>query len=184
MAIVRICSLEDLDDLAALVAELRSQRSGNAVTVAPKKNVELGPAVTMASAVNSIGSIPPLDKPQENGALGGATLRLETAPLAAAEGRVDGESVRSNTSSHSPLPTGEGFENESENGTPISGGSVLEQFRHALAGAAQGPASESSPPRVSLRQQKAEIEQQPFVRKAMDLFEVAPGQLRYSPPDS
>jgi hypothetical protein len=42
-------------------------------------------------------------------------------------------------------------------------------------------------PRVSRRQQTAEqikeVSERPFVQKAIELFEVATGQFRYSPPD-
>ena len=36
---------------------------------------------------------------------------------------------------------------------------------------------------VSAAQQLAEVAEQPFVQRAMELFDVAPGQLRYTPPD-
>ena len=62
--------------------------------------------------------------------------------------------------------------------------SVLAQFRNALAGGTQPATAEpATAPRLSRREQIAEIEKQPFVRRAMDLFEVPPGQLRYSPPE-
>jgi hypothetical protein len=89
MAVVRICELENLDDLAALVAELR----GQPVSVAParpaspaaaKKNIELKPAAPLEGPLAalaagsvpapapaivqppaSLGNIPPLPAPPE-----------------------------------------------------------------------------------------------------------------------
>jgi hypothetical protein len=39
------------------------------------------------------------------------------------------------------------------------------------------------PPRTSRREQQAAIAEQPFVRRAMELFDVSSGQLRYTPPE-
>jgi hypothetical protein len=58
---------------------------------------------------------------------------------------------------------------------------VLEQFQRAMS---QGtlPRSAPLPPRTSRREQLAQVSEQPFVRRAMELFDVAPDKLRYSPP--
>jgi hypothetical protein len=66
---------------------------------------------------------------------------------------------------------------------------VLKQFQQAVE-AKQNGGSEEQPatPRVSRRQQLAEQTQaameQPFVKRALELFDVGPGQFRYSPPES
>ena len=66
--------------------------------------------------------------------------------------------------------------------------SVLKQFQLAVE-AAKSEGSVEPPaaaPRVSRRQQAAEqlkeVSERPFVQRAMELFEVAPGQFRYTPP--
>jgi hypothetical protein len=59
--------------------------------------------------------------------------------------------------------------------------SVLAQFQRAMAsGVAPRPAP---PPRPSRREQTAKIAEQPFVKRAMDLFEASPDKMRYTPPD-
>jgi hypothetical protein len=40
------------------------------------------------------------------------------------------------------------------------------------------------PQRASRREQLAEVAEQPFVRRAMELFDVPAGQFRYTPPDA
>jgi hypothetical protein len=133
MAIVRICHLDDLDELADLVAELRGTAPAKPPAAA-KKNVEPRPA-------------------------GGST-----APAVASE---------------APPPS-------ATNGESTSEESVLKRYQMAMEAAASGPA-EPTPapaPRVSRRQQVAEVGERPFVQKAMELFEVAPGQFRFSPPES
>ena len=60
MAVVRICQLEDLDELASLVAELRGEPASSAPKrpePPAKKNVERPPSSP------SVGTIPPLPKP-------------------------------------------------------------------------------------------------------------------------
>jgi hypothetical protein len=46
---------------------------------------------------------------------------------------------------------------------------------------------QAAAPRVSRRQQAAEqikeVSERPFVQKALELFDVASGQLRYTPPE-
>ena len=44
-------------------------------------------------------------------------------------------------------------------------------------------AAETPAPRKSRREQLAEVAEQPFVRRAMELFDVGPGQFRYMPPE-
>jgi len=60
--------------------------------------------------------------------------------------------------------------------------SVLEQFKQAMANGGL-PKLEAPPTRVSRREQLAQVAEQPFVRRAMELFDVAPDKLRYTPPE-
>jgi DNA polymerase-3 subunit gamma/tau len=177
MAIVRICSLENLDDLAGLVAELRTGGAGLLEEPA-KKNIEPRPRLTSPSApvserpsaTESIGTIPRLAESAKNGVSRPTTAAVVPTPP---------------TSPTPDPPKSEPAPLTPANGDAVGGESVLEQFRNALAGTSQPAAGEApQPPRMSLRQQKAEIEQQPFVRRAMEVFDVAPGSLRYSPPES
>jgi DNA polymerase-3 subunit gamma/tau len=150
MAVVRICQLDELEDLAALAAELRGTRPVEPQATA-KKNVEPRPAVS------SLGTIPLLP---ERRVAAEPTQRPEpVASKAAPSSRANGE-----------LPPAE---------------SVLKQFQVAIEAAASQPAEPTLAhgPRASRRQQVAEVGERPFVRRAMELFDVAPGQLRYLPPE-
>lgn len=60
--------------------------------------------------------------------------------------------------------------------------SVLAQWQRALSANSQTPVS-SAPPRPSRREQLAAAAELPFVRRAMELFDVPPNQLRYTPPE-
>ena len=60
--------------------------------------------------------------------------------------------------------------------------SVLAQFQRAVAEGGT-TRTEAPPPRPSRREQLAQIAEQPFVRRAIELFDVQPGQLRYTPPE-
>jgi DNA polymerase-3 subunit gamma/tau len=143
LAVVRICELENLDDLAAIVAELRGEASVAPPPAEPaKKNVE--PRL----ASSSLGAIPPLP-----------------TPVARAS------SVESDTAANGELtPTEE---------------SVLKRYQMAVEAAKSATTDPLPPPapRVSRRQQAAEVSERPFVHRALELFEVAPGQFRYSPPE-
>jgi DNA polymerase-3 subunit gamma/tau len=156
MAIVRICELDNLDDLASLVAELRGEQ-GSVAPARPaepaKKNVEPRPLVA------SIGAIPPLPTPP-----------LPVLPAVAPEAD---EQV--------PAPPANGAVHDAAD-------SVLKQFQMAVEAANSGSAEpQAAAPRVSRRQQAAEqikeVSERPFVQKALELFDVASGQLRYTPPE-
>ena len=60
--------------------------------------------------------------------------------------------------------------------------SVLAQFKQAMANGGL-PKPEAPPPRVSRREQLAQVAEQPIVRRAMELFDVAPDRMRYTPPE-
>jgi hypothetical protein len=65
---------------------------------------------------------------------------------------------------------------------PAERESVLAQFKQAMANGGL-PKSETPPSRVSRREQLAQIAEQPIVRRAMELFDVAPDKMRYMPPE-
>ena len=66
--------------------------------------------------------------------------------------------------------------------TQVHGGPVRVSFEvHADSAVTSAPVR---PPHASRREQLAEVAERPFVRRAMDLFDVPPDQFRYSPPDS
>ncbi len=160
MAVVRICELENLDDLAALVAELRGEPGSVAPRSAEpaKKNAESRPLAA------SLGAIPPLPT---------RTLPTESpqsAPVVAPQ-----------TEERVPEPPTNGA-------APEAADSVLKQFQMAVEAAKSGSVEpQAAAPRVSRRQQTAEqlkeVSQRPFVERAIELFDVAPGQFRYSPPE-
>jgi DNA polymerase III subunit gamma/tau len=170
LAIVRICALENLDDLASLAAELRGLGGDGLLSNGAKKNAE--PRPTLAAAVRA--EAPRVqDKPRDE-----AKLRAESISSIGKIPPLASPAETSATATSEPNTTGP------TNGAPASEDSVLAQFRNALAGAAQPPVAETATaPRLSRREQIAEVEKQPFVRRAMELFDVPPGQLRYSPPD-
>jgi hypothetical protein len=68
-----------------------------------------------------------------------------------------------------------------EASAPAAADSVLAQWQRAMA--ESGATRPATPPRPSRREQLATIAEQPFVRRAMELFDVPPEKLRYTPPD-
>ena len=144
MAVVRICELENLDDLAALVAELRGEPGSVAPRSAEpaKKNVEPRP---LAAAIGNIPPLPTRTPPAEAPASTAAT-----------------------------------------NGATQDADSVLKQFQMAVEAAKSGTVEpQAAAPRVSRRQHAAEqlkeVSERPFVERAIELFDVAPGQFRHTP---
>jgi hypothetical protein len=65
---------------------------------------------------------------------------------------------------------------------PVERESVLAQFKQAMANGGQSKPA-ATPPRVSRREQLAQISEQPIVRRAMELFDVSPDKMRYTPPE-
>src|SRR4051812_287671 len=185
MAIVRICQLGELEDLAALVAELRgtagdasskatpesrtagSLRAGFQAQVDVKKNDEPRPAMrgmTVATPPSSLETSSPIN-----------ATKQANATSAASE-----EMIRREDAAHPvevPAAEANGISEP-----PVERESVLAQFKQAMANG--GPSkSEAPPPRVSRREQLAQVAEQPIVRRAMELFDVAPDKIRYTPPE-
>ena len=161
MAIVRICQLGELDDLATLVSELRgtmeeqTEPAAAPSRPAAKKNVEVAPAVPLGVllAAHSDGAI--VDAAE-------SAARRHDPPHESAD--TAGEPIVADSDSE-----------------PSTTGSVMAQWRRALTERNESP---RAPARPSPREQKAKVAELPFVRRAIELFEVPPGQFRYTPPDS
>jgi DNA polymerase-3 subunit gamma/tau len=185
MAIVRICQLGEMDDLAALLAELRgtagesssksataesrsagSLRAGFQAQVDVKKNDEPRPAVSNVTTPTPLRS---LETP-------GASATVQTTNVTSATSE---QIIRRDDAAHTEVPTTE-INGASE--PPLERESVLAQFKQAMANGGM-PKSEAPAPRVSRREQLAQIAEQPIVRRAMELFDVAPDKMRYTPPE-
>jgi DNA polymerase-3 subunit gamma/tau len=143
MALVRICQLGELDDLASLVAELRGSAApppgaGMPIAAAKKNDERSAPAKPVAGPLH----------------------RADTPHVTRRE-----EPARSIGDQPAASPD-----------------SVLAQWQRAMAeGTAARP---TAPPRPSRREQLAAIVEQPFVRRAMELFDVPPDKLRHTPPEN
>ena len=141
MAVVRIATLEDLDELSQVVANLKQH--GPAAK---------SPPATQAAARPTPRPAAPTPVP---------TAASTPAPPPRQPAATNGEPQPSGAPSAEP-------------------GGLLEAFQSMKPGQ---PANEApKTPRVSRRQQQAEVAQQPFVKKAIDLFGVEPDKVRYSPP--
>jgi DNA polymerase-3 subunit gamma/tau len=163
MAIVRICQLGELDDLAALVAELRGATGEQSTKSAPPENRTGSTLATNRSHIQAAA------KKNDDPGVESSEYVTPTFTERAIQRRDSAHAVEHSTSSGA------------EDGT-ASPESVLAQWKRAMANGAQ-PKSEGAPPRPSRREQLAQVAEQPFVRRAMELFEAAPGQFRYTPPD-
>lgn len=168
MAIVRICNLGDLDELADLIAELRGQPSEPGPPQprpeAPAKtNIEPQPVTSLAESL----ARQVKDEAQQTVANPATVIESPTAPLRVDPPHVGPEPAAASNGS----PADENPSNEE---------SVLAQWQRALTDGPQH-AAEASSPRASRREQLTAIAEQPFVRRAMELFDVAPNQMRYTP---
>jgi DNA polymerase III gamma/tau subunit len=168
MAMVRICQIGEMEDLASLVAELRGTAGAMATT-------------TVASETRMSGSL-------QAGFRAEVDLKKNDEPRA-----MTPSLATSNTTSQrsEQMIRREDAAHESEmpaidaNGlseSPVERESVLAQFKQAMANGGV-PKAEVAPPRVSRREQLAQVAEQPLVRRAMELFDVAPDKMRYTPPN-
>jgi DNA polymerase-3 subunit gamma/tau len=198
MAIVRICQLGELDDLATVVAELRGATAGNTESrvadverqraagspppSAPrgpdtaKKNVEPPAAPSLAAGLASavaaaapnsarVAPVPIQPPPEAPTTSGTANGRTQLAELSSDVNELLDESADSPADESPP------------------GVSVLAQFQRAMAEGVT-TRTDAPQPRQSRRERLAQVAEQPFIRRAMELFDVHPGQLRYAPPES
>ncbi|HEX4413949.1 MAG TPA: DNA polymerase III subunit gamma/tau [Lacipirellulaceae bacterium] len=196
IAIVRICQLGELDELSALVAELRgtpadapatrpigaenprtasgSSASGSWAPPASKKNSERTAASLAQGLANAVSS-----------AIASAPARV-VAPVAPQKMHSPAVSDQINVDSkkRDGVAVNE-LLNESAESSDLDApesGSMLAQFQRAMK---QGTTSraETQPPRKSQREKLAEVAEQPLVKRAMELFDVGAGQFRYTPPE-
>ena len=167
MAIVRICQLGELDDLAALVAELRGATSGQTAkaTVPENRPSSTTPAIRPQSQVAAKKN----DEP-----------RVETSERTT-DGKCRSNPIQRHDAAHAVESSTNPVDDAHAESAPPE--SVLAQWKRAIANGEQ-PKSEATPPRPSRREQLAQVAEQPFVRRAMELFDVAPGQFRYTPPEN
>ncbi|MEM9185724.1 MAG: DNA polymerase III subunit gamma/tau [Planctomycetota bacterium] len=165
MAVVRIATLEDLDDLAGLVSTLRDgtpmpERPGAPPNAPPPPRTPTRTAATAGPRTTALPD-PSSDLPPD------APPRSLTDQLAERVG--------------TPPPKKDGPTTEAggKRGEGDNGPSLTEQLNARLStpDAIGPPAS----PRKSRRRQEAEVASRPFVQAAMELFDVEPGKLRYTP---
>jgi DNA polymerase-3 subunit gamma/tau len=164
MAVVRICQLGELDELAAAVAELRGMGSENGTShLAPpaataKKNGEPHPLASQRTA-------PPAEAIR--------TTSRPSEPIHPIHGRLDPP--------HTDRDVQSAASAEIADTSPDTTDSVLAQWQRAVS--AGHTVHIEAPPRASRREQLAAIADRPIVRRAMELFDVPAGHLRYTPPD-
>ena len=213
MAIVRICSLENLDDLAVLVDQIKNSGATLAVSPPTKKNetVRPDPVRTAPASSRAVSSIPPSPATQAATTTATSEPNVTSAPTplsvdnaekvwkqaldsltgiladhaaAADEVSVDAEgrlAVSFTEGFHRDICERPGNRGRLEAALQsVCGAKVPLQLRTSTrVDAAEKPA----PPRTSRRQQQLEISNQPFVQKAMELFDGDPARLRYVPPE-
>jgi len=234
MAIVRICHLEDLDELSALIAQLQSGRAVTG-TVSPGKKVALvkknelpKPATVAVTAPPQTRTSPITAQPTSVAANGDGAAHAEPIDTTPSVSEVTAETPRSPSCSLSPESVEEIWKQvlnslsgmvmdhaaEANEISVDAAGQITVSFRESFhCEICQRPANRTRLEQAlesvcgtkvgivlrtlkqtktlakpatrapSKRQQQAEIVTQPFVKKAMELFDGDPGRLRYVPPE-
>ncbi|QDT67855.1 DNA polymerase III subunit tau [Planctomycetes bacterium MalM25] len=183
MAIVRLASLEDLDDLAQAAADLAA--NPNASVSSGQKGVSSPPAAVKKNAEPVTRPAPPpptpiAPQPAEPKALAsGAPKQAEpteppSRPAPPQAASVD-PSQAPVPAPHVPAPPPTAPEAE-----PNSLTAQLAAMQQN--GAKPAPAAPRVSRQAMKRQQLAEVTQQPFVAKAIELFGVEPDKIKYQPP--
>jgi len=194
MAIVRICQLGELDDLATLIAEMRGTDGTK-----PQPSVNQGvPGVERQRAPSpsllSGSQSPPIAIERADA----ATASPVTTSLASAFQQHEKTQTRSLAESGQPRETAQPVTIRSDpphvaetisvdeptapENTTTAVDSVLAGYQRVMAeGVTPRPAATQSRP--SRREQTAKIAEHPFVRRAMELFDASPDKLRYTPPE-
>jgi DNA polymerase-3 subunit gamma/tau len=162
MAMVRICQLEELDDLTALVAALRctDQQGGGPSAAAQAQPVAKKNAEPTVLAVRSTAPATTISPPKLS-ANGPSPCRIDPEQQS-----TDAAAILTAEAPGATLPGTE---------------SVLAQWQQVVADGM--PARSDAPPRASRREQLAEVAERPFVRRALELFDIPMGQFRYTPPE-
>jgi DNA polymerase III subunit gamma/tau len=209
MAVVRICQLEELDDIAALIAQLRGTAADErtappASSAAAKKNDER-PSDRLASKPELVNlrdsSASPAAEPARD--------QMPLTDLAAAalwqRAIVELGDTAAGSAAHADRITAGGSDliiasfpasysfcrdicERSETRSRLE--RILSEahganIRLKLDMHDDAPATvvQARPQRTSRREQLAEVAEQPFVRRALEVFEAPAGQLRYTPPN-
>jgi DNA polymerase-3 subunit gamma/tau len=189
MALVRICQLDELEDLAAVVAELRGAASDTPAAVRPSGTNLSGASTTAKKNVDPMQPLATgLASAFQNQVLATGTVNTsrpstsETRPPITPPVQTTSEPVAMRLD---PAHVNDGTELDpgQRSVDPASAGpSVLAQWKQALA----NPDLErvaTGPPRPSRREQLAAVAERPFVERAIELFNVSPVQIKYSPPE-
>ena len=185
MAIVRICQLGELDDLSALVAELRGMTGEQSDKRAG--GVESARGVR---APNTVATDPPRTSTaaKKNAEPRVTSSAVDFAAGVATATQGPGAPIATHATAEQLVPRSDAAHVAGNSTNPASGAaediqsneSVLAQWQRAMATGGQAKPAAAAP-RMSRREQLAQIAEQPFVRSAMEVFDVAPGQLRYTP---
>ncbi|MEO1496491.1 MAG: DNA polymerase III subunit gamma/tau [Planctomycetota bacterium] len=153
MAIVRIATIGELDELAQAVADLRANPIAfAAASTRPTSRAPASTSPTPAAPPPAAPAPPPRH-----------AAKPATKPAAPA----------------SPPPQPSTASPKAEAAPEANGDGLVAQLAAQLQ--SKKPPAERPRP-VSRRQQQAEIAQQPFVKRAMELFDVEPDKIRYTPP--
>ncbi len=145
MAVVRICQLGELDELATLMAELRGSTDTRGAQ----------PQAPVSSVTSKKNAEPPMPTPPP------AVEPSARTPMLSATNEPSGRRTDPpHRVSEAPPP----MEVETAPALPTAAESVLAQWQRAVA---DGPSTRiEAPPRTSRREQLAEIAERPFVRRA------------------
>ncbi len=223
MAIVRLASMDDLDDLSQAVADLRAnpaeagvgrgQRAVGSPPAAVKENVES--VAAQPAPPTGVGGAPARESPEQ--ALGRSDA-LPAAQLSTqdpgASAQLSGETGQSAPSTHRDASAQERVASVEPAADPTPPPHV-EVTASAPPAPAAATVAQAAPPRVAAddpngllaqftamqqtgvkrqppptpvsrrevkRQQLAEVTKQPFVAKAMELFQVESDKIKYQPP--
>jgi DNA polymerase-3 subunit gamma/tau len=187
MAVVRLASIADLEGLADLVAELR----GGAALAAP------APRPSAPSTGRVIAPPPPLEAraaatPAPPALVTPRTPELSpakrpepidiNAALASAAGGDEGPDP---TASGEPVGSKPAAPREASTEPPArlaDGPGMLDEFQAQVARGTSAGGAPAAPRRVTRRQQQAEVVQVPIVKRVIELFDVEPDKVRYTPP--
>jgi DNA polymerase-3 subunit gamma/tau len=195
MAIVRICQLSELDDLATMLAELRGEVGPPSRGGQEQRETATRPATLPRSPNSSPPStLPPLARQNADAAttppittsLASAFQQHEKSqnrpPAEPAPSREADQPVAIRSDPPHIAVDAAAEEPTATETTATAVDSVLAQFQRAMAeGVTPRPVATQSRP--SRREQTAKIAEHPFVRRAMELFDPPPDKLRYTPPE-
>jgi DNA polymerase III subunit gamma/tau len=227
MAVVRICQLDELDDIATLVAELRGTpcvARGPSSSASSEKASARATSEVARPAPSRL-SAPPTSAAKKNDESVSLQSSSATSSSERSESRHSGAPLNDLTASalwqRAVVELGDTVAGSASHADRIvTGGDDLivasfpaaysfcrdicerpemrSRLERALSQAHGGnirlklnvhedaPANSPTvrPPRTSRREQLAEVAEQPFVRRAMEVFDVPAGQFRYTPPEA